>query len=329
MQKKLIAALCLQLLMAPAWSQTDVVTESVPEQILVVGKRPGPGLWKISKDDHVLWVFGTYSPLPKNMQWRSHEVESILAQSQEYIAPPSAGAKVGVFKSLTLLPHVVGFQNLPDDKRLSDVLPADVYARWLPFKAKYYGDKDSIERQRPMFVASDLFRMALFNAGLSRGSEVSEAIYKLAQQSKVKITTTAINVDLDSPGKVMKEFKKASLDDVDCFVKTLERLDTDMDAMRVRANAWAIGDVAVIEKLSFGDRDHACKAVMTNSTWFKNTPELAAMEERAHAAWLAAAEKALATNASTFSQLPISKILDPYGLVAALQAKGYRVDKPE
>ena len=46
-------------------------------------------------------------------------------------------------------------------------------------------------------------------------------------------------------------------------------------------------------------------------------------------AWLAAAEKALAANASTFALLPLKNILDSKGFVAALAAKGYLVEKPE
>jgi hypothetical protein len=75
---RLLPALILCFLTAPAWSQMEAESASVepqqaaqapidapeiaPEKILVVGQRPGPGLWKISKGDHVLWLFGTYSP---------------------------------------------------------------------------------------------------------------------------------------------------------------------------------------------------------------------------------------------------------------------------
>ena len=128
---------------APAWSQTepppapteqvepmaageDVVTET----ILVAGQRPGPGLWKVSKGDHVLWVFGTYSPLPKKMEWRSKEVEAILAQSQEYLRPPGATTDVGFLRQMTLLPFAIGFKKNPDGAELKDLLPEPVYARW-------------------------------------------------------------------------------------------------------------------------------------------------------------------------------------------------------
>src|SRR5215831_2532541 len=32
-----------------------------PEEILVTGEQPGPGLWKIVKGDHAIWVLGTQS----------------------------------------------------------------------------------------------------------------------------------------------------------------------------------------------------------------------------------------------------------------------------
>ena len=43
--------------------------------ILVTGQQPGPGLWKVTHPsaghDHVLWILGSYGPLPRKMQWRS------------------------------------------------------------------------------------------------------------------------------------------------------------------------------------------------------------------------------------------------------------------
>jgi len=38
-----------------------------------------------------------------------------------------------------VLPHAIGFKKNPDGARLRDLLPADVYARWLLMKAKYIG----------------------------------------------------------------------------------------------------------------------------------------------------------------------------------------------
>jgi hypothetical protein len=345
MFKRLLPALCLCLITAPAWSQTATGSASVEpqqaaqatvdapeiasEKILVVGQRPGPGLWKISKGDHVLWLFGTYSPLPKKMEWRSQRVETILAQSQEYLLPPAAKAELGFFRSLTLLPYAVGFKKNPDGAQLRDLVPADVYARWLLMKQKYIGDDEGIERNRPIFVAEELHRKGLDHAGLSSGPEVRDAIEKIVKRNKVKTTSSEVKLAIDDPVRAIKDFKRSSLDDVACFAKTIERLETDIDAMRARANAWSKGDLEAIQKLSYADRESACNSAVTNSAFIKGQPGFQSMEARMMDAWLASAEKSLATNASTFAILSLKDILDPKGYVMALQAKGYLIEAPE
>ena len=323
--------ICLCLLTAPAWPQTTEaeVNPANGDTILIVGQRPGPGLWKVSKGDHVLWLFGTYSPLPKKMVWRAQEVETLLATSQEFLQPPSGSASVGFFRGLTLLPYAIGIQNNPDGATLREVLPPEVYARWLPLKKKYLGDDDGIERQRPLFAAEALFGKGLQQAGLSKGGEVNEAILAIVKRNKIKSTASHVELPMDDPVKMIKDFKKASIDDVACFSATLDRLETDIDAMRVRANAWAKGDLDGILKLSFADRDEACGAAMRSSSFAQSQPAFVAMRPRMQAAWLASAEKALAVNTTSFGMLKLQDILDPQGVVAALQAKGYTVDKPE
>jgi hypothetical protein len=322
---------------AAGWAQTEAsaaparadAPEPVPEKILVVGQRPGPGLWKISKGEHVLWVFGTYSPLPKNMEWRSQQVETILAQSQEYLSPPVATAEVGFFRSLTLLPYAIGLKNNPDGAQLRDLLPADVYARWLLLKKKYIGSDEGIERERPIFAADELFRKGLAHAGLASGQEVRNAIEKIVKKNKIKTTSSEVKLALDDPARMIKDFKKSPLDDAACFSKTIERLETDIDAMRIRAHAWAKGDLEGILRSSYADRDEACGAALANSAFVQQQPGFQAVEARMRDAWLASAEKSLAANASTFAILPLKDILDRNGFMTALQAKGYRVDTPE
>lgn len=340
MMKRFTTLLVCSVLTAPAFAQTPpaanvapVTTpdagESAPESILVVGQRPGPGLWKVSKGDHVLWVFGTYSPLPKQLTWRSQQVESIIAQSQEYLQPPNAEPKVGIFKMVTLLPHAIGLSKLPDGKKLQDVLPPDVYARWLPLKAKYLGADEDVERERPLFVSGKLYSKALTQSGFARGFELNESILKIVKAHKLRITSTKIDFPVDDPARLMKDFKKTQLEDGECFSRTLERVESDIDAMRLRANAWAKGDLDVIKSMSFADRDGACEAAMTGHALFKGQSGLNGIEARLEGAWIANAEKSLASNRSTFARLPLKNILDPKGYLAVLKDKGYTVESPE
>ncbi|GAB2847817.1 TraB/GumN family protein [Pseudoduganella ginsengisoli] len=337
MLKRLLPALCLCAAMAPAWSQSETApAETQPETaaselqtVQISGQRPGPGLWKVSSGDHVLWIFGTYGPLPEKMEWRSQQVESILAQSQEYIGLPGVSIGVGFFRGLTVLPFLPGVQNNPDGAKLKDVVPAETYARWLALKEKYIGKDDGIERQRPFFAAEALMRKGLSHAGLSNGSDVAKSIDKLAKQHNVKFTSMHVELEFEDPVKTVRNFKKSPMDDAACFAKTLDRLETDIGVMRARAAAWAIGDMDVIRKVDFNTVEQACKDAIFGAGGMRDQTALKETEQRQRSKWLGAAEKALAANNSTFALLSMRELMNPNGLLAELQAKGYKVQAPE
>ena len=325
---KVISALAFSLLAASAWAQEEA-PEPDGEKVVITGQRPGPGLWKVSKGEHVMYVFADYSPLPIKMEWRSHEVEGILSRSQEYLPRPRFGLTLGLWGSLKALPLAIGFQDNPDGAKLIDVLPAETYDRWQVLKAKYIGKNDGIERQRPMFVAEKLYSKGLEKNGLTTRTTVTEAIDKLAQKYKVKTTSSNVENELEDPYRTIKAFKHSSGSDVKCFVKTVDQLESDIDAMRVRANAWAVGDMSKIASLDFAERAEACKEAVTNNAAFKSNAQLQNVEKTLWNNWLANAERALEANNSTFAVLSLHVVLDPKGPLAERKARGYKVESPE
>jgi hypothetical protein len=97
--------------------------------------------------------------------------------------------------------------------------------------------------------------------------------------------------------------------------------------MRVRANAWATGDVATLRRLAPVDQASTCIAVVMDSSLVQERG-LADLPERTTDAWLAAADEALARNASTLAVLSLERILAPDGFLARLKARGYVVQDP-
>ena len=328
MTKKVISALALGLLAASAWAQEEVPAPE-GEKVVITGQRPGPGLWKVSKGEHVMYVFGDYAPLPIKMDWRSNEVESIIARSQEYLPRPSFGIKVGFWGGLKLLPHAIGFKNNPNGAKLIDVLPAETYDRWQLLKTKYIGKNDDIERERPMFAADTLYRYGLEKNGLTMRTEVYGKLDKLVKQYKVKVTRSGFETELENPGQAIKAFKNSPGADTDCFAKTVERLESDIDAMRVRANAWAVGDMSKIASLNFADREEACKQAIFDNDAFKSNEKLVHAEQSARKAWMDNAEHALEANDTTFAVLSLNQLIGPKNYLLELQAKGYKVEAPE
>lgn len=298
------------------------------DEVLVIGEQPGPGLWLVYKGDHVLRVLGTISPIPKNMQWHSKQVEAALAESQEFITPPGVKVDIGFWGKVGLLPSLIGIKNNPDSKKLEDVLAPELYGRWVLLKDKYIGKDQDIEKQRPIFAASTLFKKSIEKSDLVSNERVRWALENVVRDNKIKTTRLRVMHELQSPRAAIKKFKKSTLDDVQCFAKTLDRLESDLDAMRARANAWSVGDINALRNLPYVDNRAACEDAILNSELAQDQG-LQDIKTTLKNSWLEAAETALANNTYTFASLPMEELLRPDGYLAALAAKGYKVEAAE
>ncbi|MEW9573393.1 TraB/GumN family protein [Rhodanobacter sp. Si-c] len=338
-----IVLLCLVLVVPAAFaapmqtppSATTTATPPVPSDVpllapvVVSGVVSGPGLWKVSKGDHVLWVLGTLSPLPGHIQWESHEVEQVLAQSKQVLLEPKIRLKadIGFFGKLFLLPSAYGARKNPDGKTLDQVMDPSTYQRWLALKQKYIGDDRGIERWRPLFAAQELYRKALKANGLSNDGGVSGAVAALAKSDGVPETPVEYRVEIQHPRDALKAFKAAAPSDMECFSRTLDSIEHDLPAMTARANAWATGDLGALRQLPDSHRRDACVTAIT-SAGFARQLGLDDVPAQLEAVWLAAARKALTDNASSFALLPMGELLSPTGYLARLAAQGYTVEAP-
>ncbi len=317
-------------------NQTPVagsVTESSPtrlSEVVVSGEQPGPGMWRVEHGDNVLYILGTLSPLPKRMRWKSDEVEALIASAQQVINPTEVKAKsdLGMFRTAMLLPSALRARNNPEEQTLVDVLPADLYQRWLPLKERYMRRNRSVEKRRPIIAASQLYEKAIDKSGLESSSRIDKVIAKAAKRNRVEVVEPMIEITIEDPKAMLKEIAGASLDDIGCFKSTLDRLEIELEHMRARANAWAIGDLEALRELPSQDRGRACIQAITGSAAMQSRG-FDKLPERAKQAWLEAVDAALTTHTITFAALPMRQLLGDDGYLQALTARGYVVVAPE
>lgn len=309
----------------------------VLETMTVSGEQPGPGLWRVSKGTHVLWIVGTQTPVPQKMTWRAKGIEAIVAQSQEVLSAPSMSVsmkQIGWFTALTMLPSALQARKNPDDAMLKDIVPAELHARWVVLRDKYIDsynindEEKNIEGWRPMFAALELYRKAINKSGLTSASPVWPVIRDAAKKHNVKITDLKFEPVINEPRAALKEMRSTRLADIECFERTVERIETDLAAMRVRANAWARGDVEAIRKLPATDQRAACEAAVRNASFMKKLGAENAIAQM-EALWLNAAESALKNHTVALAVLPIAQIVSKDGYVAKLRARGYAVEEPD
>ena len=156
--------------------------------------------------------------------------------------------KIGFLKGMGM---ALEFQRLwknPDGKRLEDVLPADLNARFMALKARYAPKDRKMLKRRPVFAAEDLWRAAVVQSKLSTASEVVGTVHLMAGERKVERLFVSVTVDdplalraaLDELGRIPIEAEIA------CMRSVLARFDTDLATTRERAVAWAEGDVVLM-----------------------------------------------------------------------------------
>ena len=298
--------------------------------VVVTGEQPGPGLWLVRKGDHDLWILGTLNPLPAGMQWQSHQVEQVIANAQEVIRPPRVNfeVKVGFFRGLTLLPSMLGARKNPDGKTLQQVVSPQSYARWQALKARYIGGDRGIEKWRPLFAAQELYKEAMKKAGLDNAKSVWPVIAKAIETHHPSVTSVKEEIVVTDPKPLLREFSKTTLDDIACFDNTMTRIETDLDAMRLRANAWATGDMAALQSLPPPYQWEACSNAITEAGIGKRLG-FGDAQQKLQAKWMVAAEAALAKNEVTFAILGLNDMLGADGYLAKLRAKGYTVLAPD
>jgi len=304
------------------------------DAVVVSGVQPGPGLWRVSKDDHVLYILGTQSPLPRDMDWDAREVRAVLAGAGAVLGSPgiSVGADIGFFRGLTLAPAALKAMRNPGGATLDEVLPPELYARWSVLRQRYMGRDRGVEKKRPLIAVYELYKAALERNRLRQGGIVGPVLAKEMKARGLKSTSTVLALKIDDPRQALADFRGEGLkpQDLECFAGTLDVIEQDLPRIAARANAWAVGDVAALRAMPQNRQQLADCMDAWMQTEAARRRGFTGIDARIRERWLAAAEKALAEHRVSFATMGIDTLLhDRDGYFAALAAKGYRIQAPD
>ncbi len=292
------------------------------QEVEVTGVRPGPSLWRVSKGDHVAWLLGTLDPLPKHMQWRSRQVERVIAQADLVLASdPAVSVHAGPIAMVRLYVQYRRTRKIPEKQNLRDLLPPPLYARFRAVEQRFDPRDRTIEELRPLLAARRLYERAINASELTSRNDIQEEVLRLARRHEVPVEHTSIRLE-DPRGILTEAGEIPRAAEIGCLDATVERLETDLPAMRERAQAWAVGDVGALRALPYPKQRQVCTSAAATS------PRIRALLDRAAREWQRALEQALATRRTTFAMKPIYDLIGPGGVLAALRAEGYTVEGP-
>jgi len=328
----LSAALCLAT--GPGTlAQTPVAGGAAPPQgapaaeaplaeVVVEGKHEGPRMWTARRGDHVLWILGTVTPLPKKMEWQPDAVRAVLRESQEVVpAWPSYGIGANPFTALRVFIQWRRMQQPADHLPLKQTLPPELYARVTALAARYDPHDSRLEELRPMLAAERLMTKVLDASGLALRNEVQKTVLNLAREQGVRVRQDKLRID--DPVDVLKDVGATPLSaEVACLDAVVTRLETDLGPMQARARAWALGDVDALRQLPHPDDRTACIAAVSTSERVRS------LIARAQDDWLLVVEDSLARNRGTLAVQSMDRLLGEHGALAMLRSRGYEVEGP-
>jgi uncharacterized protein YbaP (TraB family) len=287
------------------------------EEIVVNGERAGPGLWHVYKGSAQLWIFATVTPLPKDMTWRSKQLETLLDSTDQLLVLKPL--EIGIARALWLLVTQRDLLMVGHGKRLKDVMPAELHERFAVQRAKFTKDSDKWEKYRPIIAAAFLEEDALHAVGLSTRLDLADEVRTLARKHHVRI----------------EEFKVAGLHDVldalktlppeteeKCVAASLATIEAGLPRLIDRAQAWTTGDMQRIKSLPEPAEVIACRAAVTVD------PGAGDLYALLRQTWLENMERHLQSGGVTLAVVSMDMLIESGGFLDELRARGYTIDAP-
>lgn len=298
----------------------EVHDDPTMEVIVVTGEQPGPGLWKVSSGDHVMWILGEISPFPRRVKWKSKRFDTLLRNSQELIIDFSGYWRMAPGDSAAY----ARAEKLPQGTSLKDVISPELLTR-VEATAKSFGATD-LEGLYPFAVTNRLVSSAMRKMDMV-GFSARFSADELARKRRVRVT----HFSAPEPpfGVRLNNWQHAS--NWVCLQGAVDAIEDGGQGVKRLANAWAVGDIPTLRRLvpeySFsrdGFRTEECAAAMRGGE-----QQLSEYNQQRKQAWLEQAELALRENRSTVAVVLMSEIFAADGYLAGLRERGYEIVAPE
>jgi uncharacterized protein YbaP (TraB family) len=287
------------------------------DEVVVTGERPGPGMWHIHRGAANVWILGSISPLPRDITWRASQVEEVLqSTSQVLVQKP---LELSIPRILWMLIADRKYLMVTGGKRLKDVLPADLHARFAAQRAKVGEDSDKWEHYRPIVATAFLQQAAFHKVNLSMRLDLGAALRKLAEKHGVRIEEVKVTGASDML-EALKTLPPAT--EGICVEASLHTIESGLPRLMERAQAWADGNVERIENLPELKEVDACRNALDEG---KGAADVIG---RIRETWLLNIEKYLRSPGTTIAVINLDMLLERGGLLDQLRARGYEVESP-
>lgn len=287
------------------------------DELVVTGERPGPGMWHVHRGDAHVWILGSLAPLPKGITWRAKQVDQLLDSTQQVLVQKPFD--IGIPRILWLLITERSLLLVTGGKRLGDVLPANLYARFAAARAKYSGDARKWERYRPIIATAFLQQAAFHQVGLSLRLDLGAAVRNLAKKHRVRVE----EIKMAGAGDLIDALRSLTpATENSCVEASLVTIESGLPRLVDRAEAWANGNVERLANLPEPREIDACRARLETGAGARDL--IASMRRT----WLNHIESNLQHSGTSIAVVNLDLVMERGGLLDELRTKGFEIDSP-
>lgn len=311
----IVLVFALLLVVAPAVASPSGAEDPASAEIVVVGERPGPRLWRFeSSAGGEVYVLGVLQPLPKSFTWKTAQIDAVVARADRALIG-SNSVSIGIGALITNRKAI----RTPGGVAVSDQLDPATRARFHATRAALgYGEKD-LEGWRPYVAGLFLMDKAMTKAGLSRSLDPQDVTLKKIRRQRIPIETVT-RIEAKPLLQALNDMPVGA--DAPCLAAELDGVET-VGVMQRRALAWSKGDIEMLRALGDRDDGEACLGGLQAG----GVPAHR-LRETVITDWTAALTAAARRPGVTLAIAPMGPLLAADGVLVRLRAQGVVIEGP-
>lgn len=297
----------------PLSGQDDLgVASAVVQELSVVGRRPGPALWRVRRQGGEVTILGAVSPIPHLLQWDTIRVQRAVDQSTLLLLEPTR-VRVGLFDVPTL---VLRQGDLKAGRGGLDAqIDAPSRERFERLTASMGLDPKKYQEWRPAIAGLLLLGDFHRAAGLSQ-EKPGTTVAKMARASHADVRVAG---SLRFKDVFQAAARLSRTQHQQCFNAAMDEVEWQAAHARPAALAWSVGDLKGVRsntRTSFLD---LC---------LEQSATAQSMIEEGTTAGVKMIEEALSRPSPTVAVVDLAFLLRANGVLDRLRRAGAEVTVP-
>lgn len=280
---------------------------------------PAPAIWKVDGATGDIYFFGSFHILPKDVKWRTPELEAALQQAQQLDFEINLDDAQNPLK-MTALIQQYGF--LPTGQSLRKMLAVEYRTRLEAAAKDLSLPLPAIDRMRPWLVALTITSLSAMKQTTKPGEKMNPAAatgeqagadIHLWNWAKANNKERGALETLESQIQIFANLTPA--EELQYLIMTLQQSEKLDESLSVLLNAWLAGDTKKLDKLLNGEMDSfpAMRQALFN--------------ER-HEKWMPQIEVMLADGKTHVIIVGAAHLVGKGSVIDLLRAKGIKVEGP-